>query len=657
MLDFPFLKKLRKNKNKISLKNEIEPHDVLLDSLIQKKEKEIGISEKKLEVPILKIILQGFFILFLFLIFILFAKTFQFQIIEGEEFLALLNENKFIINQIQAERGIIYDNNLKQLVLNEASFDLICSPSDLPGENEDKLSRDEILKEISEICQKDFEILKKEVLEKKDNSFIVSENLDHQTLIRVEARIDEFPGFQVKKNTIRNYPEGEVFAHLIGYTGRVKSEELKEDPDFYSITDYVGRDGLEKFYEETLRKNSGKLQIERDAVGNILSKEIIQYPESGNNLVLWLDSSLQKKVKEELALGLERVSSKKGVAVALDPKTGGVLAMVSLPSFDNNLFNQKSDTGELERLLEDPYELKPLFNRAVSGRYLTGSTIKPLIASAALEEDLISPDKNIYCEGKITIDDYWDPEKKWDYKDWETHGWTNLRKAIAESCNVFFYTIGGGYKEQEGLGPTRIKKYLQIFGWDSKTGIDLPGEVKGFIPDKEWKKEKMNQGWWDGDTYLLSIGQGYLLISPLEVVSSFAAIANGGKLLKPLVVQKIIDKENNIIEEKNTEVIRENFIDSENLKIIREGMRQAVTGINSPHASAVVLNSLPVSAAAKTGTAELGNDHYHNWVTVFAPYEDPQIVLTVVIENIDGIKAAALPVARAILDWYFSQPK
>jgi penicillin-binding protein 2 len=230
-----------------------------------------------------------------------------------------------------------------------------------------------------------------------------------------------------------------------------------------------------------------------------------------------------------------------------------------------------------------------------------------------------------------------------------------MRKAIAESCDVYFYTIGGGYGDQQGLGPTKIKEYLKIYGWGDKTGIDLPEEVAGFVPDKEWKKKTFGQGWWDGDTYNLSIGQGFLQISPLEVVTAFSAIANGGKLLQPQVVKSIVDSEKNVVQDFQPKIIRENFINPENLQIVREGMRQAVTGKNSPQASAVILNSLPVSAAAKTGTAEVGGDRYHNWVTVFAPYEDPQIVLTIVIENIKGAQVAALPVAREVLNWYFSR--
>ncbi len=635
--------------------DDIEPHEILLDSLAKKREAELGISEKRLEVPLLRRILNGFLFVSIFLILVLFSKTFQFQIAEGKKFSELAKENKYILHQIQAERGVIYDRNLKQLVFNKPAFDLICQKNNLPQSEAEK---EKVLREVSQILNKDFQLLKEKIEENENSQIVIAEGLSQRELVLLETKIKELPGFEIDNNTIRYYENGETFAHLIGYTGKIKAEELKKEPEFYSIEDWVGRTGVENYYEKILRRSPGKLRIERDARGNIISKEIISLPESGKSLILWLDSELQRKIEEELKEKLNELGTKKAVAVALDPETGGILSLVSLPSFDNNLFQKGANPETLKKVLEDPN--KPLFNRAISGRYLTGSTIKPLIASAVLEEDIIDPNKKINCQGKITIPNPWIPNASSTKKDWTIHGWTDMRKAIAESCNVYFYTVGGGYKNQEGLGPTKIKEYLELFGWDKKTGIDLPGEIAGFIPDKEWKKRTWNQGWWDGDTYNLAIGQGYLQITPLEVVTAFAAIANNGKLYQPEVVKAIVkDKEGLLetIKEFKPKIIKENFISPENLQIVREGMRQAVTGKNSPKASAILLNSLPVEAAAKTGTAELGNDHYHNWITVFAPYDNPKIVLTLMIEDVEGIQAAVLPVAKSILEWYFSSEK
>jgi len=651
MFEFHLSRELKKRKVRLKFKEDIEPQETFLDSLAQKKEEELEISQRKFETPLSKNILQGFLIFIFVLISFLFARTFQFQVIEGKDLSLLAEGNKFKIYQVRAERGVIYDTEGNQLVWNKPSFDLVLDKKSLPEQIDEK---EKVLKEVSVLINKDFSDVKKEIEENDYSEILVSENLDYMTLISLEARIGELTGFQIRNNTVRDYKDGENFAHIIGFTGKINAEELKANPDFYSIFDWVGRSGVEKSYEEVLRKNPGKLRAEKDALGNLISQEIISLPESGKSLVLWLDSELQTKIKEELEKQAKIVGTEKAVALAMDPKTGGILAMVSLPSFDNNLFQKGADQKALNSLLNDPK--KSLLNRVIAGLYPIGSTIKPLEASAALQEKIISPDKKINDDqGFIVIPNPWDPSSPTIKRDWTIHGWTDMRKAIAESCNVYFYTVGGGYEDQDGLGPTRIKKYLQLFGWGQKSGIDLAGEVSGFVPDKEWKKETLEEPWVDGDTYNLAIGQGFIKITPLEVVTAFSAIANNGKLLQPQVVQKIIDSEKNVVQELKPQIIRENFIDPANLQIVREGMRQAVTGVNSPQASSIVLNSLPVSAAAKTGTAELGGDRYHNWVTVFAPYDDPQIVLTVMLENIKGVQAAALPVAKNVLEWYFTR--
>lgn len=631
---FEFLSSIKFRNRRIGRRphKDIEPQEIFLDQLAKKKEAELGIRERKLEVPVSRKILKGILFSIIVFLFVLFAKTFQFQVLENEKYSVLANENKFIFHSIKAERGVIYDSQGEQIVFNQPSFDLILDKDKLP---EDESERMRILEEVSEIIDQDYHEF--------ENKTLVVKNLDHQTLILLETRIAQFPGFQIERSSIRYYKEGSSFAHLIGYTGKESDEE------------YVGRDGLEKSYEEILRKNPGKIRIERDVYGNLLSKEIVSLPESGKSLVLWLDSGLEKKIEQALHNIFKSTGAEKAVGVALNPKTGGVMALVSLPAYDNNLFNKGSDQQALGDLLIDPQQ--PLFNRAVSGLYPTGSTIKPLIASAVLEEGIISPLKKINdYQGKIIIPNRYDPEASTEKLDWRIHGWTDMRKAIAESCNVYFYTVGGGYKDQEGLGPSRIKKYLELFGWGKETGIDLPAEANGLIPFPDWKKEVKKENWWDGDTYNLSIGQGDIKVTPLQVAVAFVAMANKGTLYKPKVVKEIVDSEKNLIEEIRPEILRENFINLENLEIVRQGMRMAVTGEGSPHASSVLLNSLPVSAAAKTGTAQTSRpNYYHNWITVFAPYDDPQIVLTIMIENVKELQAAALPVAKEVLQWYFTR--
>jgi penicillin-binding protein 2 len=620
---------------------EIEPEEVLLDKLAKKKEEEMGISEKKLEVPIFQTTIFRFFLFLIFVLFFLYFRTFQLQILQAKELQIKSDANKFLISKIKAERGVIYDQNFKQLVFNKPTFDLILKKSKLPKEEREK---EKILKEVSSILKIDLEKLK-EKINSQDEEIKIAENLDHQTLIVLETKIEELSGFEIEKRIQREYLDGETISHLIGYLGKA---------------DLEGKEGIEKSYDQVLRENPGKILIERDAKGKILSQKIVELPKPGKSLVLWLDFDLQKKIKEEMEKKIKEVGAKGGAAVAIDPKTGGVLALVSLPSFDNNLFSRGISKEEWEKLQKDPRN--PLLNRATSGQYLFGSTVKPFIALAALQEKIISPNKKIDCQGKIEIPHRYNPEIIYQFGDWTVHGPTDIRKAIAESCNIFFYTIGGGYGDQEGLGPSKIKKYLEIFGFGKSVDSDfpIPSFAKGLIGDPEWKKEKFGESWWDGDTYNMSIGQGYVLTTPLQVAKAFAAIANGGKLLKPRFVKEIVDEEKNVVETIQPEIEKEIQIDQKNLQIVKEGMRWAVTGQNSPHASCLALNDLPVAAAAKTGTAQVPRkdcqDCYTIWISVFAPYEDPKIVLTIMLEDVKGrLSQVVVPVAKEVLNWYFSR--
>lgn len=626
---------------------EIEPQEILLDKLV--KQRELEISERKLEVPLRKRVLQTFFIFVLILLFLIGSKTFYLQVFRGKELTLLAEKNREIRSPIRTPRGVIYDRNGAQLVFNKGVFDLICEKRDLPWE---KRQRDQVLRRVSQVLEKDVENLKREIEESDLPRVLISENLDHTKLILLETEIasKKIEGFLIEKNTVRDYVEEGTLSHVLGFTGKISQEELEVFED-YSIADQIGKRGLEKFYERDLRGKQGVFKIERDAKGNIISKETLSTSEPGKSLLLHLDFELQKKIEKELSKALRESGTKRGIAIALDPKTGGVLSLISIPSFNNNLFSKKILEEEWQELKNDPEE--PLFNRAISGiGYPTGSSIKPLIATAALEEKIIWPEERINCQGEIVIENPWyDPEhselgqREWIYHDWKIHGSTDMRKAIAESCNIYFYTIGGGYKGFEGLGPEKIIKWLELFGWGEKTDIDLPEEGQGILPD-------IDTAWRLGHTYHLSIGQGAFSTTPLQMVTAFSSIANGGTLYKPVLAKELLDQNKNVVEKIASKILRENFVKKENLEIVREGMRQAVT---SPSGSAFILNSLPVSSAAKTGTAQTSKENfYHSWVTVFAPYEDPEIVLTIMVEEVPGLQMVVSPVAREVLNWYFS---
>lgn len=659
---------LKNKKVKIKFRENIEPQEIFLDRLSQKKENELGFSETRFEVLLPRNILIGLDIAFFLLVSVFFAKTFNFQILQNSDFQALADENRQRIVFERPERGIIYDSSMKKLVLNMPSFDLVADKRDLPKNEQDKKN---VVAKISEILIRsqseegntsnsalttkkielpNSEQINKLISESQSYNVLILENIPHQTLVLLESKISELPGFRIEKNITRNYLDSQLFSHVIGYTGLINEQE-SEQLDSYSINDYVGKTGLEKSYETYLRGNPGKTEVEKDSMGNTLSEKTVSDPETGKSLVLWLDSELQKKLETSLEESVKRVGSKKGAAVAIDPKTGGVLALVSYPGFDNNLFTGAGSKEDLAQLFNNPDN--PLFNRVTSGGYQTGSTIKPLIASAALQEKIISPDRQIYDIGFIEVASENDPKIIYTYKDWMPHGLVDIRKAIAVSCNDFFYTVGGGYKDIKGLGVDRIKKYLNLFGWGYKTGIDLPDDQAGLIPDAEWKQENIGEPWYTGNTYHLSIGQEFLKVSPLQVVMAYTAIANGGKLLEPHLVQKITNTDGSTYKTVEPKVIRENFIDPANLKIVKEGMREGVT-----YGSSVTLNDLPIKAAAKTGTAQTQNlTVSHSWISVFAPYDDPQIVMTIVVEDVNEGNVAVLPVAKDVLSWYFSGQK
>lgn len=603
---------------------EIEPEEILWDTLAQQRE---DVFEKKMQIPLRSWPLK--LILFLFLLLIVFVgiRVFQFQYFNYDKYSVLAEKNKFVSTALKSERGVIYDRNFNQLVFNRPSFNLIFKKDDFL-----EVDKDEIFKKIAwilEINKSELELL----LERPEQEIVIAQDLSYKQLILFESSSKELKGFEIENASVRDYQDGEIFSHVIGYHRK------------------TGQDaGLEASYGEELSSKPGEMRYERDVYGDIISQEMVSEAQSGDSLVLWLDSALQKKLYNIFSEEVKKVGARRASAVAIDPKTGGVLAMVSLPGYDNNLFSKGITQENWQNLSED--KDMPFLNRVIGGRYPTGSTIKPLMASAALNEGIITKNTTINCKGEIVVDNPWFEDQPYIFKDFSTHGITDVYKAIAESCNVFFYTVGGGYKDFKGLGPELIKDYLSAFGWNEKLGIDLPGETAGFIPDKEWKKANFSSPdsiWMPGDTYNLSIGQGYLLATPLEVVSAFASLINGGKLLKPQLVHQVIDKDKQVVKEFEPQIVREDFIDDKNLTIVKQAMKGTVD-----YGSAVVLNNLPVEAGAKTGTAEIGQDnYYHSWITVFAPYDDPEIVITLMVEGAYGMHKAVAPTAFQVLNWYF----
>ena len=626
---------------------DIEPHEVFLDKLAQTSEEELGMSEKKFEVPIKEKISYFLFGIFFILALALFLKSFYFQIFEGKKLYTEAENNKGSINLITPTRGIVYDKNMTKLVINSPAYDLIC---DRAYFSEYNIENSNEVKDIADTIGLNYQDIIDKIKNTNSSDVLIAGDIEHDKLLVLEAKINNFQGCRIQQNTSRGYVFGPIFSQVLGYTARINQEEYSSSSG-YAINDYIGKTGLEKYYETYLRGTPGQSRPERTA--NSESKSLVP-AQPGDNLVLNIDSGLQSILYNSLAANIQKMGGKKGAAVAMDPRTGAVLGLVSYPSYDDNAFSNGISQVDYNKISSDPSQ--PLFNRAIAAKYPTGSTIKPFEASAALQEKIISPDKLINDPGYILIHSQYDPNVTYRFGGVKAHGLVDMKKAIAVSSNIYFYTVGGGYGDQKGLGPANIKKYLSLFGWDQKTGIDLPGEFSGFIPDPAWKKAVKNQPWWDGDTYNLSIGQSDLETTPLQVASAYCAIANGGTLYKPQIVNRIVSGDaNKDIQIFSPQIIRNNFIDSKNLEIVREGMRD---GVDKDYGLSHMLNDLPVQVASKTGTAEIGVKNYFNaWSSAFAPYDNPQIVIVVMAENVNGLGAVTLPVAHDVLSWYFSKKK
>lgn len=583
----------------------------------------------------------------------LILKLFFLQVVEGESNQKLALGNKIRPRIIEASRGMITDKDGSWLARNKPDYSLALYPSDLPKKKSD---REQIYQNLAKIAEISADEIRKESEENgllSLDKITIKDNLTHDESLLMEKKIAGLQGVFVDKKSTREYVTLPGLAHLLGYMGKISKDDIEKNPDYF-LSDTVGKTGLEFQYENMLRGKHGVEQIEVDSKGNIvqtLVQEGRQEPVAGENVSLYLDRGLQQKTGEALQNGINSAktltgdqSVNAGVAIVMDVNSGGILSMVSLPDYNNNIFSSPLLNTEYAKLAQD--NSNPLFNRAIKGTYPPGSIIKIIMASAGLAEKVITPNTSFNTPAAIKIGDYTFP-------DWKDHSYesTDVKRAIAESNNVFFYSVGGGFDKISGLGINNINKYWKLFGLGEPTGIDLPGEASGLLPNPAWKQKVKNEPWYIGDTYHASIGQGDLLVTPLQMLRATATIANGGKLLHPELVKKITDHNGNVIKEFGPQIENENFISSNVIKTVQEGMRQTITD-----GSGRSLNDLSVSVAGKTGTAQFfNNQKTHAWFECYAPYENPQIAVIVMIEGGGGGHEVSAPVAKEILNYYFTR--
>ncbi|MDD4332912.1 MAG: penicillin-binding protein 2 [Patescibacteria group bacterium] len=583
------------------------------------------------------------------LLSLLIARAAWLQIVNGSYYYSMAEGNRIRLERVEAKRGIIYDRNFNPLVKNAANFLLYFIPADLPKE---EASKNKIIFQIGSILEDEniSQKAKEELAKIKFGSLesyqplFIADNIKYEKAMLLYLESAQMPGVVLSNKMRRDYNlTCSSLSHVLGYTGKISEEELKNFGDEYLLIDYIGKIGLEYFYENELKGKNGNKQIEVDAFGK--EKKILSTsePQDGHNLLLSLDLNLQKKAEEITAEYLKKTGTNKASVIIMDPNNGEILSLVSLPAFDNNVFARGIKQNEYQELINNEYH--PLYNRSISGEYPPGSTFKPIMAVAALEEKIINESTSFLSVGGLRIN-------QWFFPDWKSggHGVTDVRKAIAQSVNTFFYYIGGGFDNFVGLGADRIVNYAKMFGLGAQTGIDLSGEASGFLPSKEWKEETKGERWYIGDTYHLSIGQGDLLATPLQIANYTSVFANGGKLYRPHLVKQILNGKDEIIQNIDISPVRENFIEEKNIEIVKEGMRQTVTS-----GSAQSLQSVPVAVAGKTGTAQWSSTKpNHAWFTGFAPYDNPQVAITVLVEEgIEG-SSVSVPIAKDILTWYFS---
>lgn len=585
---------------------------------------------------------SGMVVLFVACFLIILGRLIQLQLIQQDRYLFQAEGNRTHTETIKALRGIIYDEAGEPLVRNNPDFRLMLTARELPYRYSDNY--EQTITDIRQVAHLGIGEFEKKLLFSFQSGQPVElrSHIPYEEALALMIQIQRMPAVHVETFYSREYLADESYAHLLGYMGKITQEEYEEIGDEYLLNDEIGKTGLELYYERELRGKDGKRNIEVDYRGREITEISNIETEPGSNIHLTVDPVLQQIAFDTAQSYTEEHGLPGATVVAIDPSNGAVRALVSYPTYDNNLFAGGISQDEYEPLATD--ERKPLFHRAISGTYPSGSTFKPIVAAAALDEGVVTPSTTVMSTGGIQIENFFFP-------DWKSggHGETDVYKALAESVNTFFYLAGGGDNETNtGLGVKRITDYARRFGLGQLTQVDLPGEQSGFLPSKGWKEEQKDEPWYIGDTYHLAIGQGDILVTPIQVANYTAAIANGGTLYRPHLVSCLSSPDGNVFHTIEATALNEEAASPGAVATVQRGLREAVlTG------SAKQMQQLPFSSAGKTGTAQFGQEEKtHSWFTAFAPYENPTLAITVLFEEGGEGSDLALPATVQILQQY-----
>jgi penicillin-binding protein 2 len=563
------------------------------------------------------------------------------QIVEGERYTYLSENNRIRIKRIPGTRGMIVDRQGQLLVDSRPSFDLLFIP-------EDAEDPEQTLRVLAHYLGRDENemvgLLEANKQRPAFEEVVLGKDVDWPTVVAVESHQLDLPGVTLRARPRRNYADGVMGAHVLGYLGEIGPAQLKTlKDDGYVLGDEIGQYGLERRWEEVLRGQSGGQQVEVDALGRRVRvlHEVTDVP--GYTVHLTLDRELQQTAFEAL-------KSSEGTIVALDVHTGAILAMVSTPAFDPNVFARGIKGDEWRALIKDPQ--RPLSNRATQGQYPPGSTFKIIMSIAGLEEGVIDPNARISDPGFYFFGNR-------SFRDWKKggHGAVDLHRAIVESCDVYFYQLG------PRLGIDRISKWAHAFGLGEKTGVALDDERAGTIPDTAWKRKRFRQPWYPGETVSVAIGQGYVTVTPLQLANMIATVANGGTLYRPRIVDKVESGNTGVVREYGPEIIRKIELKPSTLERVREALADVVA---TPAGTGGAARSNIVTIAGKTGTAQVVEmkggyvkteqlaylNRDHAWFVSYAPVENPQIAVVVMIEHGGHGASAAAPLAKKVIEKY-----
>jgi len=564
-----------------------------------------------------------FFIVLLSIIFVvLFGRLWQLQVIEHSTYRRMSQENTTRTIPNLAPRGIIYDRNGKVIVANRAIFSVYIFPSSV---DRDKLAN--VLDRVARITYVPAQKILKKITDNSNRPFepiLIKDDISIRTVTSLEEKKHLLPGVIVNVRPVRYYPHHSLAAHVLGYVGEITKEELNAYKEKgYELKDMIGKDGVESNYDKYLRGVDGGQQVEIDVYGRPIRTMGATEPMPGNDIKLTIDLDLQKIVEANLA-------GKRGAVVVMDPRSGQILAMASYPTYDPNIFAAPLDKWQWERMDREGH---PFLNRALS-TYPPGSTFKVVNLSATLAERTATLSETFDCKGYFILGNR--IAKCW-YA--PGHGEQTILEGLVNSCDVVFYQLG------LRNGPGLLSKYAKSYGLGQRTGIDLPGELVGVVPDAEWKKRVLNDVWVKGDSINYGIGQGFLIVTPIQMANVYGTIATS-KRFQPYVVDSIKSRDGQDVYKSKTKEIGSIPLSVEKASLLRNTMRAIVT-----RGTGIAANVEGMPAAGKTGTAE-NPGKAHAWFMCFAPYEDPQIVIISFVEHGEHGDKVTAYITRDILKWY-----